>query len=573
MMHNSSRVAPPWRARARKWANLLLMLAAPVACEGWEEWDNAFRRRFLGWHTGDGGFMVEIPGNRLMTVFGDTYTVNAYAGTGGHGVVFGSTVAVHPIKNPANQAPTTVDDNPYDPSNEVKFFGRNTTSPNAAKEITWDASGTWRYFGRSCGDLTGHVWPAHGIAVGTSELAQFTYKMNNVDDWIVTEQNILRFTSVTSSNSPLNWNCSTTSETNRRIPSQYPAGQEVALSPADPPLIWGSAVVAHPTNGETLIYGVRKDPCDPEADPEDPEACPYFGNAKIAKVSTRSHLFSYSTGSEIYDTLWYFYYVKGTDFRDATHTGSAYYCQTGPCWIRVKPTAVAGANNQEKEDAITRRNALRTVAWEVPTEFSVDYITDTVDGITASRWIMVHGDAANLLNANGTEYTPPPNPPPWVVKTTWNNLRKLVMRSTTNSTRFPHLPHGDRHKNSSGTVLGSTHNTDWIKDADPKVVAGYNAYRSVHAVRGQGRIRSSGYMYVSYHVWDHYVHSQTGQPCVPSDSEDYCKDTVVPWLYYTAADAANGASYRISPFRFTAIPLDTVHPWCGSNCPPEPPPQ
>ena len=67
--------------RARLGLAFLALLLTFLACEGWEDWDTPFRRRYYGWKTSDGGSTVLLPGpdgnlgtndDQILWVFGDT---------------------------------------------------------------------------------------------------------------------------------------------------------------------------------------------------------------------------------------------------------------------------------------------------------------------------------------------------------------------------------------------------------------------------------------------------------------------------------------------------------------------
>jgi hypothetical protein len=154
------------------------------------------------------------------------------------------------------------------------------------------------------------------------------------------------------------------------------------------------------------------------------------------------------------------------------------------------------------------------------------------------------------------------------------------MRSSTNPRQFPGPTHG------TSTSYGSTVRADTIgKDltepgtgspvaaADKKVVSGYNAYRSVHAVKGHSELSEPGNILVTYDVWGL-------ARCDPSWDDQECDTAVYPVeydLYYTAADAGasgyfdgphNGyQQYGVSALRSLKFPIKYVKPWCTLESP------
>jgi hypothetical protein len=259
----------------------------------------------------------------------------------------------------------------------------------------------------------------------------------------------------------------------------------------------------------------------------------------LAKVQSDGALFTYPTG-------WSFRYAGGT----TPCTGSA-------CWSTTLPST------------LSLRNSLSKVAQSIAPEFSVQWMTHNGD----SRWILVHGGKVPLINLNGSDYTG--TPPAWLAVKVDANFRQIVMRSSTLPTSFPGSANGATGSSGS-TVRADTiaknltepGTGNAVNAADPKVVSGYNALRSVHAVKGHAEISEPGNVTVTYYVWDILRCTTSQQTCTKPSEFD---------LYYTAADAgATGFTdspkdghlgNSISSLRALKFPLKYVRPWCTQESP------
>ena len=520
-----------WRSagrgrRAAAVAGTSALLAAG-ACEGWEVWDDAFKRTPVcpgsdpncpyetitsclgagcGWSSSDAGSTVTLPGNRLLFAHGDTY-LNPHWGA--HPLrhpryIFGTTLAIAPLGDPPSTPPQ---------ASAMRFYAR--SQGGSPKNITtrWVLDDQ-AYFRPACSGGAGTVWPGDGIVKG-STLWYFTWW---VEDFVIKQHVIQKYTGVTSSSTPTGWTCQTVTQP----PPQYSVFPPTeAQRTLDPQLLLGVAIVDDPATTDLYIYGTRAPPGGSEL------------NAVLAKA-TDSTIGTY--------TSWQFLYKPGTQG-----------CGSSPCFVTNYP------------DSLSERNNLFFVAEGVAPEFSVDIVTHTEQGPYGSfggtRAVMVHGGNAPLMDANGEDYTPGPSS--HLYTDYLANFREVVIRSSVFMIAFPD-PNNGELQNFFG-IQGSTARADVLAKPDvwpeltgaldPNVVKGYNAYRNIHSLKGHAEISSAGSITVTYNVWKHWT---CGLACEGNELAE-----ATDLLAYSESLAASD-SY-VSPFRFANFPLSVVYPWCQAH--------
>ncbi len=519
------------RGIGRKLTVLLLCSIAGLAtCKDWEDWDNVFRKRWYGWKHSDNGYSIVV-GNRVIWLFGDTFVHEGTAATDQEYIIGGNTLAVHNLSSPPYTPPVTQDSDPS-ASTGAHFFARN--SAGAVRDITWSGTpGDLRFFGQKCNDNQNYdaakypflMWPGHGMATSAG-LAVFSYE-THFPSLFPRKTYVHKYGNYLAD--PSQWTCQppvvlshTVQYSSLNQPS--PVAPDALTVSTDPPLQWGIAIV-NATGGGSYIFGTRLEP----------GGFDFFPDAKLAWVSVPS---------DVYDeNKWFFYYAAKTNG-----------CTLAPCFKQIKP------------DNVAKRNDLATVAQDVAPEFSVDLVSHTETGVagtfSGTQYVMVHGTLAKLLDANGNEYTPPQGH--FLQKDEIVNFRTVVMRSSSVATRFPRLIDGIGVFDSQGNKIGSTairdiiaKSVDGYPPADREVISGYNAYRSIHALKGHAPISQDGSIVITYHVWRKQDCPVTQQTC----------DRVQEDLYYNAAAAIVGPSEQISRFRFTKVPVKKVWPWCQAHGP------
>lgn len=509
--------------RRRLWAVAAVAMTVGVACQYWEWWDEVFNRS-QGWFSSDGGSTVVLPGNRLLWVFGDTVTAplntsNPFEPTGGS--VYGNTLGLHAIGNPKETPP-----NP----SAATFWARtkaggvtniSTSAPDRVKFFRYKTCSGWD-------DGAPTLWPGDGTMVGSS-LFFMTWKLefDTAGVPVVAENVFQKNTGVTSSNLPSGWTCSQSGVVHP--PRQYGSPVSAAEVFWDPPLVWGVAIYRH-SNGWNYIFGHRKQPGSSAGELE-------IVDAVVAKA----------TDADIFDyTKWLYRYNEDT----TTPAGSC--SPTARCWLNHYPNTVS------------TRDALRIAAVDVGPEFSVDKITHTEQGpfgpVSGTRFVMVHGAHTKLLNQNGNDFQP--GSTSHLYPDYQFNFRVVVVRSVKDQLdKWPGPGQGDTSQSGStarADILAKQIN--WpgygsVGPLDRNTVTGYNAYRSIHAIKGHGAISAPGNIMISYNVWRHWV-------CTDGTCDNPAEDTTMV-LGYTSNDVVQG-NY-VSPFRFAQIPLRVVEPWCQAH--------
>lgn len=553
-----------WRLQAL--GICLLGAIGADACEGLEDWDQPFRKRYYGWLQSDGGTSIVIR-DKVLWVFGDTHVHTEQDATKrNHGSFFSNSIAIHPLGSPASTPPQAAD-GVLNATTSVRYWARRATvAGNPPWDITYDAvpnhesglSTAAPMFGSSCNTFGGGVfWPGGGTFAG-STLGVFNYTLANLDNWAVVGHTIQKYSIPVGLEAyPQYWTCHSPAT----IPNQFTSSSPTMCDQAiDPSLLWGLTVVKVPAGtdaGDTYIFGKRMAPCYVGGTGDTCGACT-SANLHLAKVETDSALHTYPTG-------WNFYYKAG----------SAECPGTSPCWSTAVP------NN------VSMRNILHVAATEIGPELSIEHVAPVGH---PARWVMVHGGLVPLLGVDGSDYTGPI--PQWLATAAGVNYREIVMRSSNAPGAFPGPAHGAQRKLGS-TIVGSTVRADIIAKnltepgtgttynaVDRNVISGYNALRNIHAVKGHNALSADGHILVTYYVWGR-------ARCDPTNPEhdDYEE---CPWtepdLYYSAA-AAGAASNAdppsdsaqanaVSSFRSLKFPTKYVHPWCAAQtpqtCPPAP---
>jgi hypothetical protein len=589
----------PRAQRKSRWRKLLVPVVAAalwfVGCQGWPDWDQTFQKRFYGWVGGDSDCSIALPGNRILWTFGDSFIMPDDTATDPKAQsLFGNTVAVGQLQAITSTPPHTPDADTTDPSSglfdaatDMHFFSRANVDMTLAADNLDAPAGkvvdiTYRggnvnlgqFFNKDCvggGTNRGVLWPVDGIVRGDL-LAVFTWDVNP-DKLQLTDIYLQKYSNI--GGDPKDWHCEAPAPI--KLPSQYlplpeytaPStgdamndtmaairNQDVYIRDVDPPLLLGAAVVH--SGGYTYIFGSRPHKGYTNIP----------GDVKLARVADGADLFSPLTA-------WEFLYETG------------YYCPGSvPCWVPHYPVSP------------TDRDALRTVAPNVPSEFSVDELANPEPGPDKPPvFIMVHGYQVPLLGRAGEEFSPPADS--WTQVPAAINFRGIRMRSTTDIEHFPDATSGVQAAFNGNDMIGSSasgdpigrgysdqHNDELlgsvggtIDPVDKEVISGQNnAFRGVHAVKGHGAISdatTSGVIYASY-----YVHGQNRLPsafgsliaefgaiCPTSWSKDEAGLLCEPegTLAYggsNSAFASDDLANRVSLVRFIKLNLNRVYPWC-----------
>ena len=149
----------------------LLSVTLLCACEAFDAWDNAFRKRYWGWMTGDGGATVKIgshcSGSLATPTHGDG---QSYSSTRVFSDILGNTIALHSLEATPSDPPTNNDTVWNSSSQEIRYYGRSWPTggnPPAVKDITYTEtiagagplglSNTGQFFGSGCSDIGGVI--------------------------------------------------------------------------------------------------------------------------------------------------------------------------------------------------------------------------------------------------------------------------------------------------------------------------------------------------------------------------------------------------------------------------------